>query len=88
MPMEFWLALHDRTFISFERTGPWMAANQFHARYFIASARVMTGGSPTDEAFIADLNRHLSEVIAQNKLAGHFPDPYHGDLKVYELYAP
>jgi len=65
-----------------------MAANQFHARYFIASARVMTGGSPTDEAFIADLNRHLSEVIAQNKLAGHFPDPYHGDLKVYELAGP
>ncbi|MGD0859201.1 MAG: glycosyltransferase family 39 protein [Terracidiphilus sp.] len=84
----FWLALHDRTFISYERTGPWMAANQFHARYFIAGDRVMTGGLPTDEAFIADLNRHLAEVIAQSKLVGHFPDPYYGDLKVYELAGP
>jgi hypothetical protein len=84
----FWLALHDRTFISYERTDPWMAANRFHARYFIAGDRVMTGGLATDEAFIADLNRHLAEVIAQSKLVGHFTDPYYGDLKVYELHAP
>ena len=25
----FWLALHDRPFISYERTDPWMAANQY-----------------------------------------------------------
>jgi hypothetical protein len=48
----------------------------------------MTGGLATDEAFIADLNRHLAEVIAQSKLVGHFTDPYYGDLKVYELHAP
>ena len=86
--ISFWLALQDRTFISYERTDPWMAANRFHARYFIAGDRVMTGGLPTDEAFITDLNRHLAEVIAQSKLVGHFPDPYYGDLKVYELAAP
>jgi hypothetical protein len=30
----------------------------------------------------------MAEVIAQSKLVGHFPDPYYGDLKVYELYTP
>ena len=84
----FWLAFHDRPFISYERTDPWMAANQFHARYFITGDRVLTSGLPGDEAFIIDLNRHLAEVIAQSKLVGHFPDPYYGDLEVYELQAP
>ena len=84
----FWLALHDRPFISYERTDPWMAVNQFHARYFITGDRAMTSGLLGDEAFMIDLNRHLAEVIAQSKLVGHFPDPYYGDLKVYELPAP
>ena len=84
----FWLALHDRPFISYERTDPWMAANKYHAQYFIIGDRVMTGGLPTDEAFIVDLNRHLAEVIAQSKLVGHFPDPYYGNLRVYELGGP
>jgi 4-amino-4-deoxy-L-arabinose transferase-like glycosyltransferase len=84
----FWLAFHDRPFISYERTDPWMAANQFHTRYFIAGDRVMAQGLPGDEAFMIDLNRHLAEVISQSRLVGHFPDPYYGDLKVYELQAP
>jgi 4-amino-4-deoxy-L-arabinose transferase-like glycosyltransferase len=84
----FWLALHDRPFISYERTDPWMAANQFHARYFIAGDRVMTSGLPGDEAFYESLRRSMAEVIAQSKLVGHFTDPYYGDLKVYELRVP
>jgi hypothetical protein len=84
----FWLALHDRPFISYERTDPWTAANQFHARYFITGDRAMTGGETTDEAFYESLNRSMAEVIAQSKLVGQFSDPYYGDLKVYELNAP
>jgi hypothetical protein len=84
----FWLALHDRSFISYERTDPWMAVNQFHARYFIADDRVMASRSTEEEAFYEDLRRSMSEVIAHSKLVGHFPDPYYGDLKVYELAAP
>ncbi|MGD0902843.1 MAG: glycosyltransferase family 39 protein [Terracidiphilus sp.] len=84
----FWLALHDQPYISYERTEPWMAANQFHARYFITGDRVMTNGFRGDEAFYESLRRSMAEVIAQSKLVGHFPDPYYGDLKVYELYAP
>jgi 4-amino-4-deoxy-L-arabinose transferase-like glycosyltransferase len=84
----FWLALHDRPFISYERTDPWMAANQFHARYFIAGDRVMTSGEAGDEVFFENLNQRLAGVAAQSKLVGHFPDPYYGDLKVYELNAP
>jgi hypothetical protein len=83
----FWLALHDHPFISYERTDPWMAANQFHARYFIAGDRVMTDGLPGDEVFYQNLRKNMAEVIAQSKLLGHFTDPYYGDLKVYELYA-
>ena len=84
----FWLALHDHPYISYERTDPWMAANQFHARYFIAGDRVMTSGLPGDEAFYESLRRSMAEVIAQSELVGHFTDPYYGDLKVYQLQAP
>jgi hypothetical protein len=84
----FWLALHDHPYISYERTDPWMAANQFHARYFITGDRVMTSGLPGDEAFYESLRRSVAGVIAQSKLVGHFPDPYYGDLKVYMLSVP
>ncbi len=84
----FWLALHDRPYISYERTDPWMAANQFHARYFIAGDRVMTNGLPWDKNPDKNLNQHMTEVIAQSKLVGNFPDPYYGDLKVYQFQAP
>lgn len=86
--MTFWLALHDHPFISYERTDPWMAANQFHTRYFITGDRVMTSGLPGDEVFYKDLNHHMAEVTTQSKVVGHFPDPYYGDLKVYEFHAP
>ncbi|MGA2351488.1 MAG: glycosyltransferase family 39 protein [Terracidiphilus sp.] len=84
----FWLALHDHPFISYERTDPWMAANQFHVRYFIAGDRVMANGETGDEAFYRSLNQSMREVIAQSRLVGEFPDPYYGDLKVYERDAP
>jgi 4-amino-4-deoxy-L-arabinose transferase-like glycosyltransferase len=86
--MTFWLALHDHPFISYERTDPWMAVNQFHARYFIAGDRAMTSGLPGDEAFYDSLRRSMAEVIVHSKQVGHFNDPYYGDLKVYELHAP
>lgn len=84
----FWLALRDHPYISYERTDPWMAANQFHARYFIAGDRMMTNGDASDKTFYESLNRSIDEVISQSKLVGHFPDPYYGDVRVYELYAP
>lgn len=85
----FWLALRDHPFISYERTDPWMAANRFHARYFIAGDPVMTNGSlGNDAAFYAELHRNMAEIIARSKLVGAFPDPYYGDLKVYELQTP
>jgi hypothetical protein len=84
----FWLALHDHPYISYERTDPWMAVNQFHARYFITGDRVMTSGSPGDETFYENLRRQIAEVIAQSKLVGDFHDPYYGELRVYELQAP
>jgi 4-amino-4-deoxy-L-arabinose transferase-like glycosyltransferase len=84
----FWLALHDQPFVSYERTDPWMAANQFHARYFIAGDRVMTNGLPGDEVFFDRLRLSMAEVITQSKLVGQFSDSYYGDVRVYELYAP
>jgi hypothetical protein len=65
-----------------------MAANQFHARYFITGDHVMTNGLPGDEAFYVILRRNIAEVIAQSKLVGDFTDPYYGDLKVYKLDVP
>jgi hypothetical protein len=84
----FWLALHDRPFISYERTDPWMAADQFHARYFITGDRELTNGSPGDEVFTEDLRQNIAEVTAHSRLVGHFYDPYYGDLNVYELRSP
>ena len=84
----FWLALDDRPFISYERTDPWMAANQFHARYFIRGDRMMASGDTRDETFYDGLNKGMDEVISHCTLVGHFPDPYYGDLRVYRLSAP
>lgn len=84
----FWLALHDHPYISYERTDPLMAANQFNVRYFISGDRVLMNGLPGGETFFADLRQNMAEAIAHGKLVGHFPDPYYGDLKVYELRAP
>jgi hypothetical protein len=84
----FWLALHDHPFISYERTDPWMAANQFHARYFIAGDRMMTNGDSNDEVFHKSLNQGMAEIIFKSRLVGHFPDPYYGDLRVYERQGP
>jgi hypothetical protein len=30
----------------------------------------------------------MAEFTAQGKLVGHFPEPFYGDLKVYELRVP
>jgi 4-amino-4-deoxy-L-arabinose transferase-like glycosyltransferase len=84
----FWLALHDRPFISYERTEPLMAAVQFHARYFISGDRMMASGDPNDEVFHKNLNQSMAEVISRSAMVGHFPDPYYGDLKVYQLQGP
>lgn len=81
----FWLALHDRTFISYERTDPRMAARDYHARYFITNDRVMVNGLPGEDVFYDGLRRGVGEIVAQSKLVGNFPDAYYGDLKVYEL---
>jgi 4-amino-4-deoxy-L-arabinose transferase-like glycosyltransferase len=86
--IDFWMALYDHPFIYYERTDPWMAANQFHVRYFIAGDRVMANGVPWDKVPDKILNQRMTEVIAQSKMAGHFPDPFYGDLKVYQFQAP
>ena len=81
----FWLAFHNQPFISYERTDPAMAANDYHARYFILGDRMMTSGSPTDELYFQQLNSQLRALTARATLVGEFPDPYYGDLKVYHL---
>jgi hypothetical protein len=65
-----------------------MAASQFHARYFIIGDRVMVNGLPWDRISYVELNQRMAEFTAQGKLVGHFPEPFYGDLKVYELQAP
>lgn len=84
----FWMALHDRPFISYERTDPWMAADRFHARYFIAGDRVMMNGLPGDEEFYARLRQSMGEVAAHSELVAAFKDSYYGDIRVYKLTEP
>ncbi len=82
----FWLAFHDRPFISYERTEPAMAAQEDHVRYFIAGDRMMTSPDVFGEkGFYQDLNREMDELEARSDLAAEVVDPYYGDLKVYRL---
>ena len=79
----FWLAFRDYPFISYERTTPRMAEEQFGVHYFVLGDRMMTQGEPWDAQFYADMNEYLAALVGRSTLVGHFPDPYYGDLKVY-----
>jgi 4-amino-4-deoxy-L-arabinose transferase-like glycosyltransferase len=79
----FWLAFHDAPFISYERTTPRMAEQQFGVRYFILGDRMMTQGEPWDAEFYSDMNEYLASLVDRSTLVGRFPDPYYGELKVY-----
>ena len=81
----FWLDFRDRPWISYERTTPWMAIRQYHARYFILGDRVMLNGQTGEADFYRQLNHDLAEITAQSTLVGHVIDPYYGDLSVYRL---
>ncbi len=83
----FWLAFRDYPYISYERTDPRMAADDFHARYFVVGDRMMTNGGGMDEQYYKALNEHLGDVLTRATLLGDFPDPYYGDLKVYRIAA-
>jgi hypothetical protein len=82
----FWLALHDGPYISYERTGPLMAADTYHARYFIVGDRMMTNAAEFGDAgFYRELNEEMGKVVARSELAGEVRDDYYGDLRVYRL---
>jgi len=83
--ISFWLALHDHSFISYERTDPMMAANRFHAQYFIAGDRVLTQGTPGDEQFFDNLRSGMAQVIARSVFVGQISDPYYGQLMIYKI---
>jgi 4-amino-4-deoxy-L-arabinose transferase-like glycosyltransferase len=79
----FWLAFHDQAFISYERTTPRMAEQQYGVRYFILGDRMMTQGEPWDAQFYDDMNQYLATLVTRSTLVGEFPDPYYGNLRVY-----
>lgn len=79
----FWLAMHDHPYVSYERTIPSMAEQQYGVRYFVLGDRMMTQGEPWDAAFYSDMNGYLDRLKTRSTLVAEFPDPYYGDLKVY-----
>jgi hypothetical protein len=79
----FWLAMHEHPYLSYERTTPRMAQEQFGVHYFVLGDRMMTQGEPWDAAFYEDMNQYLADLVHRSTLVGNFPDPYYGDLKVY-----
>jgi 4-amino-4-deoxy-L-arabinose transferase-like glycosyltransferase len=81
----FWMALRDSPFISYERTEPLMAAEQFGARYFIVGDPTMVNGTVAEDPFYVDLDGQMATIEARSDLVGEFADPYYGDLKVYRL---
>jgi 4-amino-4-deoxy-L-arabinose transferase-like glycosyltransferase len=81
----FWLMLRDHPFISYERTDPWMAADKYHVRYFIAGDRLMAGGWQEDPDFYLKLQKGMAQVDARSTIIARFHDPYYGDLKILKL---
>ena len=83
----FWLALRDHPYLSYERTDPLVAAEQYGARYFVTGDRMMASYGGMDAAYYAEMKAHLEKVLARGTVVGEFPDPYYGDLKVYRVGA-
>ena len=81
----FWLALRNRNYIAYERTSPEIAANEFHAQYFIVGDRMMAGETSWANDYYKQLKRDTLAVASRGKLVAEFPDPYYGDLKIYKL---
>ena len=81
----FWLAFRDHPYLSYERTDPLMAVDEFHARYFVTGDRMMASSGGMDEAYYTELKAHLAQVLARATPVGEFHDPYYGDLKVYRV---
>ncbi len=81
----FWMALRDYRYIAYERTEPTQAADEYHARYFIADDRVMEDGLANDEAFYVHLRSEIAGMITRSTLVAVVSDPYYGKLKIYKL---
>ena len=79
----FWLAFHEQSYISDERTEPLMAAREYSARYFILGDRVMASGTQWDPEFSRSLEEQLAQIVGVSQLVGNIPDDYYGDLKIY-----
>jgi 4-amino-4-deoxy-L-arabinose transferase-like glycosyltransferase len=81
----FFLALHDRTYYSWNRTSLDDGLNR-GINYLILNDRVLVHGS----GFGIDEWRYVREpaeafVQAHADLVGHVPDPFYGDLQIYRV---
>jgi 4-amino-4-deoxy-L-arabinose transferase-like glycosyltransferase len=81
----FWLTFHDRPFICYERTDPFIAANTYHVRYFITGDRVMARNLQYDPDFYVQLQKRMMQLEARSTTIATFQDPYYGDLRVLKL---
>jgi 4-amino-4-deoxy-L-arabinose transferase-like glycosyltransferase len=82
----FWLALHDRTYFSFDRTPFAFAIQTLRPRYLILFDRVMMHGSGhgADE-FAAQRDQETAFVRSHGILAGSVSNPFYGDLEIYQV---
>ncbi len=82
----FWLALHNRNYISYERTTPQMAAELYGARYFITGDRMMTNPEMFgDKDFNTKLGTEMAEIQNRSDFLTSVYDKYYGNLMIYRL---
>lgn len=82
----FWMALHDRTYYSYDRMPLDYAISCRHPSYLILGDRVMMHGSGYGIDDFADLRQHVQTFVQANgTIIGTVPDPFYGSLEVYKI---
>lgn len=83
----FWLALHDRTYFSFDRTPFEFARQILRPQYLILFDRVMMHGSGHGiDSFAAERSQQASFVRSHGRLAGYVSNPFYGNIEIYQVF--
>jgi 4-amino-4-deoxy-L-arabinose transferase-like glycosyltransferase len=82
----FWMALHDRRYLSFDRTPLEYAIGVRRPSFMITNDRVMISGSGYGQDNFADLRMSIDAFVEDHAtLVGTLTDPFYGNLRIYRV---
>jgi 4-amino-4-deoxy-L-arabinose transferase-like glycosyltransferase len=83
----FWMALHDRSFYSYNHSSFDYAMEKVRPSYMIVKDRVMMSGEGYGEDDNAVLRQKcLAFTAAHGSFVGNVPNSFYGNLEVFELH--